>query len=313
MDISIIIPVLNEKDNIIPIYKSLDSVLKKIRVIDYEIVFIDDGSTDGTLEKIKKIINARVKAIIFRRNFGKSAALKAGFEFSSGKIIITMDGDLQDDPKEIPRFLAKLKEDNDLVSGWKKERKDPLGKRFASRLFNKVVATSSGLKIHDFNCGFKAYKKEVVGELDLYGELYRFIPALVHQKGFKVAEIVVHHNQRIHGRSKYTASRWFRGLYDFWTISFLRRFSFQPMYFFGSLGFLLFVIGLIINIYLSIEKIFFHRGLSDRPLLLLGILLIILGVQFIAIGLLGELQVFLSKKKDTYSIKEILSGRDKHE
>jgi len=308
--ITIVIPVFNEKENIKPLYQKISSVLRTIKNIDYEILFVDDGSTDGTGREIKNIDDPKVKGIIFRRNFGKAAALKAGFKFTSGDIIITMDGDLQDDPKEIPRLLGKLKDGYDLVSGWKKNRKDSLSKRFMSRIFNKVVALSSKLAIHDFNCGLKAYKKETIKELDLYGELYRFIPALVYQKGFKVSEIIVEHHPRVHGRSKYGSKRLIKGLLDFWTVLFLKRFAFRPMYFFGSLGFLLFLIGFVISGYLSIEKIFFHKGLADRPLLLLGILLIILSIQFISIGFLGEIQVSLNTRKKIYSIKEVIENKE---
>jgi glycosyltransferase involved in cell wall biosynthesis len=304
MKLSIVIPVLDEKKSIKPLYRKLSEVLKKIADTDYEILFVDDGSTDGTDKEIKNIHDVHFKAIIFRRNFGKAAALAAGFKFSSGEIIITMDGDLQDDPEEIPKFLEKIKEGYDLVSGWKKERKDPFSRRIASYIFNKTVARSSGLKIHDFNCGFKAYKRETAHDLDLYGELYRFIPALVYKDGFKVTEIVVRHHPRSYGRSKYGSKRLIKGLFDFWTVSFLRRFAYRPMYFFGSLGILLFLIGFIIGIYLSIDKIFYHQAISDRPLLLLGVLLIIVGIQFISIGLLGELQVSLNRHKKIYSIKD---------
>jgi glycosyltransferase involved in cell wall biosynthesis len=311
MKLTIIVPIFNEKENIKPLYQKLIKVLDKLTNISYEIIFVDDGSTDGSDKEIKAISDSCLKGIVFRRNFGKAAALKAGFKAAQGDIIITLDGDLQDDPEEIHRFINKINEGYDLVSGWKKNRKDSVNKKLASKIFNKVVSKSSGLKIHDFNCGFKAYKKEVIKEIDIYGELYRFIPALAYQKGFKIAEISVRHYPRTHGRSKYGAKRWLRGLFDFWTILFLNRFSFQPMYFFGPIGTLLFLIGLIINIYLSVEKIFFHQGLSNRPLLLLGILLIILGIQLISIGFIGDLQVAFRKNKDTYSIKEILSNKSK--
>jgi len=304
--ISVVIPVFNERENIRPLYQKLKKVLGGLKDYKYEILFVDDGSIDGTEEEIKKIKDSQVKAIIFRRNFGKSAALSAGFRFARGDLIFTLDGDLQDEPAEIPHFLEKIKEGYDLVSGWKKERKDPFNKRFFSKIFNKVISHSSGLKIHDFNCGFKLYKKELVRELDIYGELHRFIPALAHLQGYKVGEIPVRHNPRIYGQSKYGAKRILKGLFDFWTVLFLKRFMFSPMYFFGSVGSVCFIIGLLINIYLSIEKIFFHQHLSNRPLLLLGILLMILGIQFVSIGFLGELQVSLSKRKAPYSIKEII-------
>ena len=288
--LTFIIPVYNEVESLNILYnKILDSI--KNRYI-YEIIFIDDGSTDESVHVIKKLIDEddNVHLIVFRKNFGKAAALQAGFRNAKGDIIITMDADLQDDPSEIDHFVEKINEGYDLVSGWKKERHDPLEKRLPSKLFNRVTSHLSGIHLHDFNCGFKAYRKEVVDSLDVYGELHRYIPVLAYRKGFRITEIVVQHNKREYGKSKYGFERYMRGLFDSITVAFLGRFYDRPMYFFGKIGLLLLGLGAVICGYLTVLW-FMGQVIGGRPLLMLGVLSIILGVQMFSIGFLGDMLV----------------------
>lgn len=292
--ISIVIPVMNEQDNVTELYNQLKPVLSKTG--EYEILFIDDGSRDETAKRIKEIKDKNVRLIQFQRNFGKAAALSCGFKESKGDLIITMDGDLQDDPKEIPRFIEKLKE-FDVVSGWKFKRYDPITKTMPSKFFNWLTKQITGVNIHDSNCGFKAYRRYVVENLDIYGELHRYIPALAHRKGYSIGEIKVEHHARKHGTSKYGVGRLLKGFLDLITVEFLIDYTKRPLHFFGSIGIISGGFGFLICLYLVnlwIQSV--HIG--DRPLLMLGILLIIMGVQFIAIGLMGELMVSLNKTDD---------------
>lgn len=292
--ISIVIPVMDEQDNVTELYNQLESVLSKTG--EYEILFIDDGSRDETAKRIKEIKDKNVRLIQFQRNFGKAAALSCGFKESKGDMIITMDGDLQDDPKEIPRFIEKLK-DYAVVSGWKFKRHDPITKTIPSKFFNWLTKQITGVNIHDSNCGFKAYRRYVVENLDIYGELHRYIPALAHRKGYSIGEIKVEHHARKHGKSKYGVGRLLKGFLDLITVEFLIDYTKRPLHFFGSIGIISGGFGFLICLYLVnlwIQSV--HIG--DRPLLMLGILLIIMGVQFIAIGLMGELMVSLNKTDD---------------
>ena len=288
--ITFVIPMYNEEGSLALLYeKIIQNTANKYK---YEIIFVDDGSTDGSVTVIRKIIedDPNVHLIVFRKNFGKAAALQAGFRNSKGDIIITMDADLQDDPSEISHFIDKINEGYDLVSGWKKERHDPLEKRLPSKLFNKVTSHLSGVQLHDFNCGFKAYRREVVENIDVYGELHRYIPVLAYRKGFKITEIVVHHNKREYGKSKYGFERYLRGLFDSITVAFLGKFYDRPMYFFGKIGLLLLGVGALICGYLTVLW-FLGQGIGGRPLLMLGVLSIILGVQMFSIGFLGDMLV----------------------
>ncbi len=289
-DISVVIPVLNEEENLAELVAILHEVLSGLGQ-DYEIIFIDDGSTDKSFAVLEKLHtqDARVKVVQFRRNFGKAAALSAGFDEAQGDVIITMDADLQDDPREIPRFLAEIEKGYDLVSGWKFPRRDPLTKTLPSQLFNFATRLTTGVRIHDFNCGFKAYRREVVAELQIYGELYRYIPAMAHQQGFRVGEIKVKHHPRRFGSSKYGLSRFARGFFDLITILFLMRYDRRPLHIFGWFGLLSFIGGLIINVYLTVLWFIGERPIGDRPLLMLGVLLVILGAQFISLGLIAEM------------------------
>ena len=286
--VSIVIPCYNEEESLQLLYDGIVANLEH----DYEILFIDDGSTDNSRAVIRQLHekDERVHLIAFRKNFGKAATLQAGFHNCRGDIVITMDADLQDEPSEIGSFIQKIQEGYDVVSGWKVQRKDPLEKRAPSKFFNKVVAALSGVKLHDFNCGFKAYRKEVVKSISLYGELHRFIPILADRKGFRIAEIGIQHNPRRFGKSKYGLERYFRGFFDSLTVAYLSKYYDRPMHFFGRVGLLTGFIGAVICVYLTVLWIM-GNSIGDRPLLLLGALLIIVGIQFFFMGLIGDILV----------------------
>lgn len=309
MRISVVIPLLNEQENIRTLCRELTDVLSTAAEGDYEILFVDDGSTDDTFAVLSDLHAAdrHVRVIQFRRNFGKSAALAAGFASAQSDVIFTVDGDLQDNPAEIPRFLKKLDEGYDLVSGWKYPRHDPISKTLPSKLFNLVTRVVTGIKLHDFNCGFKAYRREVVEDIRLYGELHRYIPILARQKGYRVAEIQVAHRRRNSGESKYGVSRFARGFFDFLTVFFLTEYGWRPLHLFGWMGLIAFLSGFVISLYLTGLWIADRGPIGNRPLLTLGVLLIIIGVQFFSIGLLAEMFTSaLSKDDATYSIKRRL-------
>ena len=297
MKLSFIIPVLNEEQSLHPLYSE---ILENIENCKHEIIFIDDGSSDGSFAVMQELSakDKNVKIIKFRKNFGKAASLDAGFEAAQGDIIFTMDADLQDDPKEIINFIKKIEQGYDLVSGWKKKRKDPIHKTFPSKLFNAITAKFFRLKLHDYNCGFKAYRKEVIKELDIYGEMHRYIPALADSKGFKITEIPVNHRPRKFGKSKYGIERYIRGFLDLLTVKLVTSYTHSPLYLFGRIGTTFSVIGFLIGLYLTIMKFWFHQPLYNRPLLYLSILLIMLGLQFFSIGLIGELLVNQNRKQN---------------
>ncbi|MBX3006551.1 MAG: glycosyltransferase family 2 protein [Melioribacteraceae bacterium] len=303
--VSVIVPLYNEEESLRPLYNEIRKFVKPLSC-DHEIIFVDDGSTDKSLTIIKELSRTdnKVKYLSFRTNYGKSAALQVGFKNATGDVVVTMDADLQDDPAEIPNLLKKLEEGFDLVSGWKKKRFDPIIKKFSSRFFNYITRLLSGIKIHDFNCGLKAYRKEVVESINVYGELHRYIPVLAKWKGFKISEIVVKHHARRYGKTKFGISRFFKGFIDLITVTFTTRFAKRPMHLFGMVGVITTFIGIAINAYLAFEKLFMGTSLSNRPLLFLGILLIIVGVQFFAIGLIGELIVHTTQSDKEYIIKE---------
>ncbi len=295
MKISFVIPVFNEENSLAILHKE---ILENINSYSYEIIFIDDGSTDKSYEIIKDISrkDKNVKAIKFRRNFGKADALQAGFSYVTGDVVFTMDADLQDNPIEIPRFINEIINGYDLVSGWKKKRHDPLSKKIPSKIFNFITSKAVGLKLKDFNCGFKAYKAQVVKELDIYGDMHRYIPALAFAKGFKIKEIVVEHRERKFGKSKYGIERYLRGFFDLLTVKLITGFTRSPLYLFGKIGLFFGGIGFVITSYLSYLKIFENASLSNRPMLSLGVLLILAGLQFFSIGLIGELLVNQTRK-----------------
>ncbi len=303
--VSVLIPLFNEEESLRPLYAEIKDALKKIS-IDYEILFFDDGSTDTSLEIIKELAkkDPKIKFISFRKNYGKSAALQLGFKAVTGDAVITMDADLQDDPAEIPNLLAKLDEGYDLVSGWKKVRHDPFIKKHSSKFFNYMTRLSSGIKIHDFNCGLKGYRSETVKNVELYGELHRYIPVLAGWKGFKVTEVVVRHHPRKYGVTKFGISRFFKGFIDLVSLSFTLRYIRRPMHLFGFMGATAFFIGFIISAYLSYDWFVYKTPLSNRPLLALGMLLIVVGVQFFSVGLLGEFMAHNNHDDDEYSIKD---------
>lgn len=286
---SIVIPAMNEAGNLAELHRRLSSVLATIG-LPYEIIFIDDGSTDGTWEVIRQLRDAddRVRAVRHRRNFGKAQALSNAFLLATGDAVITMDGDLQDDPDELPRFFAKLDEGYDLVSGWKRQRHDPLGKTLPSRFFNLTVRRVSGVQLHDFNCGFKAYRRDVTDALRLYGELHRFTPVLANAYGFRIAELPVQHHARTWGSSKYGWSRLTKGFFDLLTVTFLTQYRQRPMHLFGLPGLIALTLGVGIGLYLSLEKLLLGNNIGTRPLLLLAVLLVVVGTQFFGLGLLGE-------------------------
>jgi glycosyltransferase involved in cell wall biosynthesis len=306
--ISVIVPLKNEAGTLEELYNQVSKVMCDLGR-SFEMVFIDDGSTDTSFEVLKGLYVKHpdnVRVIKFRRNKGKSAALAAGFDLAKGAILITMDADLQDDPGEIPKFLGQLAAGSDLVSGWKRRRYDPLVKVAASRFFNYVVSTASGLKLHDYNCGFKAYRREVIDEITLYGELHRYIPFLANSRGFVVSEIPVQHHARKKGRSKYGWERYFRGSMDLFTVIMLTRFGRKPLHLFGGIGSIMFLIGLVINLWLTWIKIW-GASIGDRPLLFLGVLMMVVGVQIFTIGLIGEMINSLKPRdSDDTPIKTIL-------
>lgn len=305
--ISVVIPLFNEEESLPGLYAQLKSVLERLNK-QYEIIFVDDGSRDGSFSVLESFHkeNKRIKVVQFRRNFGKAAALSAGFKYAKGDVIITMDADLQDNPEEIPNFLNKLKEDYDLVLGWRFKRKDSVSKILPSKLFNHLTSVLTRVSVHDFNCGFKAYRREVVREIDLYGELHRYTAVLAHWRGYKVGEIRIRHYPRAYGRSKYGAERLFRGLVDLVTVVFLTRYVRRPLHLFGAVGVLLLLAGLMVNVYLAVLR-FLGQGIGTRPLLLLGILLMVIGFQIISTGLIGEMIVSTrDRDKEPYRIKKVL-------
>src|SRR6186997_1410075 len=287
--ISVVVPVHDEERTVALLYDELESALQPLEQ-PWEAVFVDDGSTDGSYAALTRLHSAEsnVRVIRLRRNFGKAAALAAGFASAEGDVVVTIDADLQDDPAEIPRLLAKLDEGFDLVVGWKTQRRDPLTRRVPSKIFNWVTGRVSGLRLHDLNCGLKAYRAEVVQELRLYGELHRFIPVLAYYRGHRVAELPVNHRSREHGRSRYGLERYVRGFLDLLTVSFIGRYRHRPLHLFGGLGLALSLGGTGILIYLTVVKITGH-AIGGRPLLILGVLLVVVGIQLLSLGLITEL------------------------
>jgi glycosyltransferase involved in cell wall biosynthesis len=311
--ISVVVPLHDEERSIALLHEELEAALEPLGE-PWETVYVDDGSTDGSFAALTRLHarNDNVRVVRLRRNFGKAAALAAGFAQAAGDRVITLDGDLQDDPAEIPRLLAKLEEGFDLVSGWKTKRRDPLRRRIPSKIFNRVVGWMSGLRLHDMNCGLKAYRGEVVRNLVLYGELHRFIPVLAHEQGYRVAELPVHHRPREHGRSRYGLERYLRGFLDLLTVSFMGRYRHRPLHLFGGLGLLLGLTGAAVLVYLTIDKILGH-AIGKRPLLTLGVLLVVVGMQFFTLGLISEMitshheERALAREQRDVHVEEVLS------
>lgn len=312
IEISLVIPVMNEEQNVRLLYERVSAQLIELGK-PFEIIFVDDGSTDGTFEVLKQLYEENrglVRVIRFRRNFSKTPALVAGFSRCRGDVVFTMDGDLQDDPVEIPRFLQKLDEGYDLVSGWKYPRLDPLSKTFPSRIFNGMVSVLTGVHLHDINCGFKAYHREIIEDshLKLYGEFHRFVPVMAHWRGFRVTEIQVHHHPRQYGSSKFGAKRFTRGLIDLLNVLFLTTFLRNPLRLFVPLGFWTFVLGVLIDLIIVIRSRFFSNvPIHNQPLLFVGILLMIFGVQFVLAGLQSEMiRHYAFRPDEEYSIRQEL-------
>lgn len=305
VEVSVVVPVLDEVESLEILHRELTAALEQIGR-PYELIFVDDGSRDGSFETLEKLHRSdeRVRAVQLRRNFGKAAALAVGFREARGRVVVTLDADLQDDPAELPRLLARLEEGYDLVSGWKLRRQDPPSKTLPSRLFNRVTARLTGLPLHDLNSGFKVYRREVVEELRLYGELHRFIPALAAWRGFRVGEVPVHHRPRRFGRSKYGSARFWRGSLDLLTVLFLTRYTRRPLHLFGGLGLVSLAGGLGVNLYLTGLWLAGARPIGTRPLLAFGVLSMLVGIQFFSLGLLSELVLsYQARHADDVSIR----------
>jgi glycosyltransferase involved in cell wall biosynthesis len=287
--LSVVVPLLNEEATLEQLYRELDGALASSG-LDWEVVFVDDGSTDGSYRELVRLHAAHlnVRVVRLRRNFGKAAALAAGIEVAAGEVVVTMDADLQDDPAEIPNLLAKLDDGFDVVSGWKCDRHDPFVRRFVSRIYNTATRLATGVKLHDMNCGLKAYRAEVFEHVQLYGERHRFVPVLAHHLGFSVAELPVNHRPRSNGHSRFGIERYLRAPFDLLTIVFMGRYRHRPLHLFGGVGVIASVAGGAILVYLTIDKIG-GAGIGGRPLLLLGVLLVVVGIQFLSLGLIGEM------------------------
>ena len=306
-DLSVVIPLYNEEGSLKELHQQLRSTLSRMN-LRYEILFIDDGSTDRSFQVLRdlKRTDKHIKVIRFRRNYGKSAALSVGFEKAQGNIVVTLDADLQDDPAEIPSLKKRIDDGLDLVSGWKKKRKDPISKTIPSRFFNFVTARLTGIRIHDFNCGMKAYRREVIKTVKVYGELHRYVPVLAHWEGFKVGEVVVQHRPRKFGKSKFGVGRFWRGFLDLLTALFTTRYLRSPLHLFGFWGLVAVGAGVMIDGWLAIEWYLGRTSLGNRPLFLGGILCIIVGIQFISIGLLGEMITKTRAAETEYQIRDFI-------
>jgi glycosyltransferase involved in cell wall biosynthesis len=311
--ISVVVPVYDEELTLALLYEELEAALEPLER-PWEAVFVDDGSTDGSFAALTRLhaAHGNVRVVRLRRNFGKAAALAAGFAQARGDVVVTIDADLQDVAAEIPRLLAKLDEGFDLVSGWKAKRRDPWLRRALSKLFNVATSRISGLRLHDLNCGLKAYRAEVLAGLRIYGELHRFLPVLAHYRGYRVAELAVAHRERVHGRSRYGPERYLRGFLDLLTVTFIGRYRHRPLHLFGGLGLLLGAAGVGVLAYLTVVKAT-GEAIGHRPLLLLGVLLVVVGLQLFSLGLLSEMvtsqheERMSVREQETLHVEEILS------
>ena len=307
MDLSIVIPLYNEEGSLKELHKEIRSTVGRMGM-RHEIIFVDDGSTDSSFQVLRDIkrFDHRIKIIRFRRNYGKSAALSVGFAHAQGNIVVTMDADLQDDPGEIPALVKKMNEGFDLISGWKRVRRDPLSKTIPSRFFNTVTSLLTGIRLHDFNCGLKAYRKDVVKTVKVYGELHRYVPVLAHGEGFRVGEIAVHHRARKYGKTKFGIGRFWKGFLDLVTVLFTTRYFRNPLHLFGFWGVIAMLAGIGIDAWLAVEWLLGQTALSNRPLFLVGILLIIVGIQMVSIGLLGEMITKSRQEEQEYIIRDFI-------
>jgi glycosyltransferase involved in cell wall biosynthesis len=295
--LSVVVPLLNEEATLERLYDELDAALVPIG-LEWEVVFVDDGSTDGSYRKLVLLHGAHlnVRVVRLRRNFGKAAALAAGIEIAAGDVVVTMDADLQDDPAEIPNLVAKLDEGYDVVSGWKCDRHDPFGRRLVSRIYNTATALVTGVKLHDMNCGLKAYRSEVFEHVHLYGERHRFVPVLAHHLGFSITELPVNHRARANGHSRFGIERYLRAPFDLLTVVFMGRYRHRPLHLFGGLGVMASIAGVAILGYLAVLKLG-GTAIGGRPLLLLGVLLVVVGIQFLSLGLIGEMLTSYHEEK----------------
>jgi glycosyltransferase involved in cell wall biosynthesis len=314
-ELSVVIPVRNESPNIKPLYDELTETLVRFGR-SYELVIVDDGSTDGTFEALAAVQarDPRVRVIRFRRNFGQTAAFAAGFAHARGTLVVTSDGDLQNDPRDIPAMVALIESGHDIVCGWRKDRKDALvTRRLPSVLANKLISWATGVSLHDYGCSLKVFRAEVVKPLRLYGEMHRFLPAMASQLGVSIAEVAVNHRARRAGTSKYGLSRTIRVLLDLATVKFLLSYSTRPLQIFGLLGLVAGGLGALISGYLAYIRLFLHQGIADRPLLLLGVMLVFIGVQLVTFGLLAEVMArtyYESQNKPIYVIREVRESPD---
>ena len=312
-DVSFVIPVFNEEENIPGLYRELTAAAEKLGR-SYEVIFIDDGSSDGSYPALRRLqaSDPRIKVIRFRRNFGQTAALSAGFDRARGEIIVTLDADLQNDPADTALLLAKMDEGYDIVSGWRIKRKDKLvSKKLPSKIANWIISRVTGVKLHDYGCTLKAYRREIVKHIQLYGEMHRFIPAIASTMGVSIAEIPVNHRPRIHGKSKYNLSKSIRVFLDLLTVKFLLSYSTRPLQIFGLFGLVAGITGGIIGLALSYQRLVLKVGIGNRPLLLLAVILIVIGFQFVTMGLLGEIMVRTyheAVEKHIYVVREVLDA-----
>ena len=318
--LSIVVPIFNERENLAELHRQILSAMEAAEAQDlsggFEVLYIDDGSTDGSAELLTEIVAAepRARGVFLRRNYGQTAAFAAGFAQAEGEVIVTMDGDLQNDPADVPALLAKLAEGFDVASGWRVERQDTLIRRLPSAIANRLISTVTDVKLHDYGCSLKAYRAEILKDVRLYGEMHRFLPALCHWQGASVAEVATRHRPRVHGTSKYGLGRTLRVVMDLLTVKFLMSFSTRPLHVFGSLGFVSLALGMVINLYLSFQKLVLGMAIGNRPLLLLGVLLLFTGFQFMSMGLLGEMLARIyheSQQKPIYAIRRIVRGGSK--
>lgn len=311
LSLSVVVPLINERAALDELYQRLTAVLTKLSRT-YEIIFVDDGSTDGSFMKLKEFraVDCSVRYIRFRRNFGKSAALAAGFKAARHEVIVTIDADLQDMPEQLPVILGKLDEGYDIVCGWRYHRHDKLTKRIGSRIYNLVTALLTGVRLHDLNCGFKCIRRQVLDEVMVYGERHRYIPVLASYRGFRLGEVRIEHAPRAHGSSRYGLERVLGGVFSLLTVILMTRYTNKPLHFFGLMGTLLFGAGFLIDAYLSLLRIFYGQWLSNRPVLIIGTLLIIVGVQLVLFGLLAEMIAFSYRRESDYSIVETDAQQD---
>jgi len=313
MELSIVIPVYNEEENVEPLIREINGILATLDK-SCEIVAVDDGSKDGTFSALSRLhcIEPSLKVVRLRRNFGQTAALAAGLAYAQGEIIVLMDGDGQNDPADIPALLEMLQEDNDLVAGWRFNRRDPFfSRRLPSMIANRLISWTTKVKLHDYGCTLKAMRKEVARSLRLYGEMHRFIPAIAYERGAQIAELKVNHRPRLRGESKYGITRTLRVVLDLLTVKFLSSYSTRPSHVFGPIGVISGLAGFVIALYLSVQKLVYDADIGSRPLLLLAVLLIFIGFQFVTMGLLGEMLARTyheSQERPVYVVREVLEG-----